>query len=214
MNLVVGGPFRRGLLQALLVLVLTAAACGGQSKADEGKDAAKAGEQAAEGEATTTTLPAGTSKKQSSSPANGGSTTTTTTAKGEAGSAASEKQADGKATEYKPRPMRTVEVTAELQESCVKPGGSQTVNVRTEPEAGVAYDTEYADYSTGSMPGHYGGNTAGYADGAGTWSSTWVVAPNAPAGKATVLVLVAKGTDGLGETKAVFTVADALGKCA
>lgn len=215
MKLFVGGPYRRAR-GALLVLLLATAACGGQTKADEGKDAEGGGTApaAAEGEGTTTTTRAAGKAGKKSSAAGGGATTTTTAAS-EAKAAGSDKQSsDPKVEEYKPRSMRTLQITAELTESCVKPGGSQTLTVRTEPDAGVAFDTEYSDYLTGTMPGHYGGNLAGYADADGTWSSTWVVAPNAPAGKATVLVLGALGKDALGETKAFFTVADALGKCA
>jgi hypothetical protein len=210
-KLVVGGPSRRAL-GALLVLLAATAACGGESKADSGRaaEAEEPARAAAEGDATTPTTAGGKAGKKSSG--DRGGTTTTTTATGQSEAAADGTAPDPKAAQPKTE-TRKIEVLAELKESCLKPGGSQTLTVRTLPSAGVAFDTEYSDYLTGMEAGHYGGNSAGYVGEDGTWTSTWVVAPNAPAGKATVLVLAAHSHDGMGETKAVFTVADALGKC-
>jgi hypothetical protein len=108
---------------------------------------------------------------------------------------------------------KTLDITAELAESCVRPGGSQSITIRTEPYAGVGYDTMYSDYLTGMMEGHYGGNSAGFTDGDGIYKDTWVITPNAPAGEAIVLVLGSHDEGGMGETKATYKVADALGKC-
>lgn len=211
-----GGPSRHRigrLLGAVAVASLVTAGCGGASKADDnqatpaasGEGAAAADTQAGGG-STTSTVP----KPRSSS---AGSKATTTTTK--PGAPAAAKGTEGQAPPPEDDPYkRTLAITAELTETCVRPGGTQTVKVRTLSYAGVAFDTEYSDYLTGMQPGHYGGNSGGFTDAEGTYSFTWVVAPNAPAGKATVLVLGSHDEGGIGETKAFFTVADALGKCA
>ena len=213
MKLLVGGRFRiHRTLIALALVSAVATGCSGSSKADDGAapkepaDAAAAASTGGKGGGSTTTT--AKPKKSSASKATSGSTTTTAKPGGSA--AANE---DGSTAEEEDPYKKTLAITAELAETCVRPGGSQTITIRTLPYAGVGYDTEYSDYLTGMMEGHYGGNAGGFTDDDGTWTGTWVVAPNAPAGKTTVKVLGSHHEGGIGEARAYFTVADALGKC-
>lgn len=212
MELLVGGRFRvRRTLIAMALVSAVGAGCSG-SKADDSaapeEPAAAAGEAsdgADGGGSTTTTAPP---KKGSASKQNSGNTTTTAEPGGSVAA-----NADGSAAEEEDPYKKTLAITAELAESCVRPGGTQTVTIRTLPYAGVGYDTEYSDYLTGMMEGHYGGNAGGFTDDDGTYTSTWAITPNAPAGKATVKVLGSHHDGGIGEARAYYTVADALGKC-
>lgn len=211
MQLLVGGSshFRSQVLGAVLLLAVATAGCGGQSKAQDGTADEKPEQAASTGaEAQGSTASTVTPKKSSGS--SGGATPTTAAATAKSGAAA--QKSDSTPTTVDPY-TRTLKIEAELQESCVRPGGSQTVTVRTLPYAGVAYDTQYSDYLTGMMEGHYGGNGAGFTDDDGTYTSTWVITPNAPAGNTTVLVLGSHQSGGIGETKVFFNVSDALGKC-
>ena len=218
MKLFIGGkrPVRL-VLGTLAVSALVTSACGGQSKAEDNasdKPADAAASPPGEGGGgSPTSTPASSSKKGGSQAGSAGATSTTVPGGSSSGSSGSGPKAATNPSGGD-QPTRTLEMSAELAESCVRPGGTQTITVRTLPYSGVAFDTEYADYLTGMMPGHYGGNSAGFVDEDGTWTSTWVIAPNAPAGLTTVLVLGTHEQGGLGETKALFTVADALGKCA
>lgn len=86
-----------------------------------------------------------------------------------------------------------VPLKATLSARCVDGGESMTLTVETKPEAAIVYQAVYSDNLGGApkpLGGGYGGNDKGYADANGEWSSTWVVSPTAPAGKARVDVVV------------------------
>lgn len=220
-SLVGGSPFMRRVLAALAVGSLVLAGCGGGSRADEkaeGDDAVQSADDAASKGAESGAEGGGEATSTTTKPAAGGASnaTTTTTAKaGSSGGSGSSKSSGDKGSTPTTRDpaSRTMPMTLDLQEPCVRPGGSQVVVVQALPNAGIAFDTEYSDGKTGMMEGHYGGNNAGYADDEGRFASTFAVAPNAPAGNATVLVLGSHQDGGFGEAKATFQVADALGKC-
>jgi hypothetical protein len=107
-----------------------------------------------------------------------------------------------------------LQLTAELKEACVPPGGKQVIVIRTEPKAGVAYDAVYSDGKGGATAGHYGGNKGAQVDHTGTFTDTWVVAPNAPQGKVTVNVLGGLVGYKHAEAYVSFVVADMSGRCA
>lgn len=102
---------------------------------------------------------------------------------------------------------------ARLKESCVRPGGSQSITIRSKPDAAVGYDSVYADGKSGMMEGHYGGNMGGFTDKEGEWRDTWVVAAHAPSGPVQVNVLGGKVGYRHAEETLHFTVADVTGRC-
>ena len=108
-----------------------------------------------------------------------------------------------------------VPVTASVAPDCVSSGGTETLTVHTEPGALVAYDAVYSDGKNGAVPPYgagYGGNAYGTADSNGDYTTTWVVSPNAPAGKGYVKVYA--GWNGsFGSARPRFAVADASGSC-
>jgi hypothetical protein len=106
-------------------------------------------------------------------------------------------------------------LTGTVNPSCVKPGTSATLTVRTLTQSAVAFDTHYSDGRTGGPPpfgSGLGGNASGLTDDNGNYSSSWVVAPNAPAGKAYVDVIAGHG-DKTKEIHVPFNVSNALGVC-
>lgn len=208
----VGGP----AIGLVLVMALAVGACGGSEAKDTSLDNAASG-----GKATSTTQASGSGSgsgseagsKPSTGSAQGSSKSTkstTTTVAGKGGTTST--------TEWDVEKTKTLEISAELKESCVRPGGSQTITIRSERGSGVGYDAVYADGKGGAMEGHYGGNKGGQVDKDGTFTDTWVVAPHAPAGRVTVNVLGAKAGGGKpmehNEIVVYFTVSDALGRCA
>ena len=87
-----------------------------------------------------------------------------------------------------------VPVKATVSPRCVHPGDTVTLTVTTKPEAAVAYQAVYSDNKGGAEPptgGGYGGNDKGNTESAGEYTSSWVVAPHAPAGPARVDVIIA-----------------------
>lgn len=196
----VGGCARvHRVLAVTAVLALGLSGCSSGSKADDAKDAGINRETTTsqDGVRSTTTSPASKPKPKV--------TTTTTTVDSSVSTSTPTLPSDPS----KP----TLALAAELAESCVRPGGSQAITIRTEPDSGVGYDAVYADGKSGLTEGHYGGNKAGQVDDEGTWSDTWVVAPNAPAGRVEVRVLGAKLGYNAGQTTVYFTVSDVTGKC-
>lgn len=200
---VVGGT--TGLRVAVATMVLAVSACGGSKAEDASGNPASGG-----GVTSTTAAPdSGQSSKPSDGVSKQPSKSTTTTTLGGTGTAPTQIPPTGGDKPLPPLPM-----TAELKESCVRPGGKQTITIRTEPESGVGYDAIYSDGKGGAMEGHYGGNKGGQVDEDGTFTDTWVVAPNAPAGQVKVNVLGGKMGYEHAEAYAYFSVADLTGKCA
>lgn len=109
----------------------------------------------------------------------------------------------------------TVEVASSVAPECVRHGDTIELSVTALPEAAIAYQAVYSDNKSGAgapFGEGYGGNDKGYADGSGHYTSTWVVAPHAPAGRARADVFV--GFDGKwGYASARFGVADENGNC-
>lgn len=102
-------------------------------------------------------------------------------------------------------------ISAELAHECVRPGGTQTITITTEPNAAVGYETRYADGSEGHDG--RGGSAMGFADPSGRWSDTWTVAPTAPGGPVGVAVFAMGFTTDSGSTAVTFDVSDAAGTC-
>ena len=94
-------------------------------------------------------------------------------------------------------------------------GSTATLLVHTEPAAAIGYQAVYSDNGAGSAPPFgrgYGGNDKGFAAPDGTFSSSWVVSLEAPAGPARVDVIVGwKGKSGYAGVP--FAVADSSGHC-
>lgn len=196
------------LIVAVAVVSALGAACGGQGKAETAAQKEAGGAEA--GSTTTTTSagggtggPAGGATEKADSGAGSGPTSTTTAPP------ALSSSADGTPDPYE----GVLPMSADVATACVRPGGTQTVIIHTVPQSGVAFDTVYADGLSGLNEGHYGGNAGGYVDDEGTYTSTWVVAPTAPEGVATVNVLGSRYGSGMGETHTYFSVSDAVGLC-
>lgn len=208
----IGGSNRlhRVLGCVAVVLLLAAAGCGGDSKAQDASGADKSGADAGAAGSTSTTEAgaAGADNKAKAAGKGGkgsGSSTTTTTAPGSSGSITTLPEEEEE---------KTMPISAELAETCVRPGGSQSITIKAEPASGVGFDSVYSDGKSGMMEGFYGGNAGGFSDEEGTFVATWVVGANAPEGPVIVRVLGTHVDAGFGETRAYFAVSNALGTCA
>ncbi len=83
----------------------------------------------------------------------------------------------------------SADITVTLGAGCVVPGGRQTIAISTHGQASVSYGTRYADGAVGT----YGGVRAGTTDSAGQFRDEWTVAPDAPAGSASVQAGMSRG---------------------
>jgi hypothetical protein len=108
---------------------------------------------------------------------------------------------------------KSLPMTATLATQCVRPGGTQTITVRTKPKVRVAYGATYADGKSAMSDTFYGGNQGGVVGPAGEWQSAWVVGIGAPPGPVKVDVAGVDAT-GVGQTSVSFNVAGATGSCA
>jgi hypothetical protein len=109
----------------------------------------------------------------------------------------------------------TLKVSSSVGPVCVSPGESVELRVTAPPEGALAYQAVYSDGQAGSAPpfgAGYGGNESGNADESGEYSSSWVVSPQAPPGRARVDVFVGHAGE-WGYAKSRFAVADAQGNC-
>jgi hypothetical protein len=84
---------------------------------------------------------------------------------------------------------KKLSLVMQIVNTCVKPGGSQTVNVTTSPGATVATDTLYADKKEGRT---HGGAGYGPTDAKGKYSFTWTVRLGTPEGKTVTFVKALK----------------------
>ena len=112
--------------------------------------------------------------------------------------------------------MDEVDVAGVVEPACVRPGGTITLTVTTDPQASVAYNAFYSDGSGGGPPPYgagHGGNDGGLAGEQGRYADSWTVAATAPSGKASVEVIA--GSNGkFGKTSVPFEVGDAAtGQC-
>jgi hypothetical protein len=99
-------------------------------------------------------------------------------------------------------------VTVTLAAACVAPGGQETATVTSRPGLQVSVNLRYAD---GKMGNAYGGLAVARTIGPdGTYSETWTVSAQAPAGRVTVSAGVAStsGPRVAGTGTAAFTVSD------
>jgi hypothetical protein len=174
---------------AAMALMVLAGACGGSKAAEQ--DGAKAdGEMSASTPSTVEGAGGGGDAK--------GKASTATTQKG-SGSSASKSAGtpskggsggEGGSTPTSEAPKPPTPLEASLGSNCVKAGGKQSLTVKVPPDSSVAYDSYYPDGKSGLREGFYGGNNGKVVDSEdGTWTDTWVIAPNAPAGKVRVAVL-------------------------
>lgn len=196
----------------VLAVVAWGAACGGPGRAGDAGTREAAGGTGG----TTTTAGGGSGKPGAAKAAPGG--------KGEAAGGGPTTTAvpatyptvppeDPMALPTGPGPKGQLEIEVSLAGSCVRPGGTQSITITTRPQAGVGFDTVYADGRGGAMEGHHGGNLGGQTDDKGTWAHTWVVAPTAPAGQARVNVVAAHIDWGTTQKSLFFDVAGAGGTC-
>lgn len=133
------------------------------------------------------------------------------------GSSDDNSPADGSSTTTSERGLTPIEFPYEIEvpalawttPTCVARGGSVTLEVRTKPGAAIGYQAVYQGNQSGAdapFGKGYGGNDKGEAAASGEWQNTWVVALNAPLGKARVDVVI--GWEGKwGYEKPFFTVA-------
>jgi hypothetical protein len=98
---------------------------------------------------------------------------------------------------------RPAPATATMAAACVTPGGRQSLHLQAPPNYRVAFNAQYSDGGDGAR---YGGVGQGELDGSGQYSSTWLVAPDAPLGPVTVWIAVS-GDDASAFRQPTFTVA-------
>ena len=195
---------------AAAALLVGLAACGGSS--DEGKAGnGDADQQAAAGDGTTSTsipgAPGGAAGSGGGGPGGvSGSGSSATTAPGGSGGSG------GSGVQSSPGVEFNVPLTARVSVACLRPGGTQTVTLTSEPKTNVGYDSVYADGKTGWSPDHYGGSNKGETDASGQWQDTFVLKPGAPPGKVEVNA-IAGNARGAGKTATSFAVAKADGTC-
>lgn len=201
----------------LATLFVITTACGGSGGGGEAEGAttmteARTGASDPSGAATTTTsegaeadAPTNDAPPTATPPGGAGSGGGSNDGSGNTGAA-------GSAGDEGPEEPPPIDVEAEFSDDCVRPGGTQTITIRTEPNTGVAYHAVYSDGSNGFDEDYPGGNNTGETDSKGVWEDTWTVGPTATEGEATVDV-VALGAEGQGYTQVTFAVADLTGNC-
>lgn len=109
-----------------------------------------------------------------------------------------------------------VPVDATVSPACIRPGGTASLSVKTEPRAGVAWHAIYAGSRGGAQPpfgSGYGGNDKGFTDEQGRYSATWAVSAQAPPGPGRVDVVVGTAEDKWGYDDPPFWIADSSGNC-
>lgn len=195
---------------ALVVLAILTSGCSGDSSG--GPDSA----QRASGASTSTSTapehldaagaPGGTNRSPADETPSDGPTTTAVST--DAPDSIDAQAGEGGADRREP-----LEVEAQLASACVKPGGKQTITVRTVPEAAVSYGSTYSNGTTAFDKTFPGGNNSGRTDPGGVWTDSWVVGLGAPAGPVRVDVAALSYDQETGFTTASFAVAGTTGKC-
>lgn len=190
-------------------LLTLAAACGGGSDKDASKTTSPTG---AGGGATTSIPGAPGAPGAPSNEGSAGTPTSTTSTPGagtpSGGGTGEPGAAAGPTTTKPPLPL-----TASVADDCVRPGGAQTLTVQSNPETPIGFSSRYADGKTAMDAGFYGGTNAGKSDATGTYTSTWTIAPNAPAGEVKVTVYGNRPDYEMAEHVVTFRMSDATGRC-
>lgn len=197
---------------ALAVIALLAAgACGG---GDDNGGAGDGQEATGDGSTTTTTIsvsgvnPGAAGQPGAPAPGRPGAAPPA----GSPGSSGDSSGGSGGSTTPTTKPP--LEMSAELAEPCVRPGGRQTITVRAPKETPVGYGSEYSDGKTGMDPGFYGGANAGTTAQEGVYRDAWTIAANAPKGTVKVKAFGANPNYQLAERVVTYEVADPVtGKC-
>lgn len=166
----------------LLTAAVGAAACGGGGG---DKAAPPAVDRADNAVGVTTTTAPGSSPATDGGPGGtgggSGGSVPTTTGTAPSGGGGSNPQATNE--EQPPLPLE-----ASLAKPCIRVGESQTITIKSLAKSAVGYDNYYPDGKSGiDREAHYGGNNGAVMPDSGTWSDSWVVKPNAPAGRVRVV---------------------------
>lgn len=194
-----------------VVALLTVGACGGGS--DDNGGAGNGQDATDDGSTTTSTFSVSGvnpgAAGQSGAPAPGGPGAAPPA--GSSGSPGGSGDSGGSTT---PTTKPPLDMTAELAEPCVRPGGRQTITIRAPKETPVGYGSEYSDGKTGMDPGFYGGANAGSTAQEGVYRDAWNIAANAPKGTVKVKAFGANPNYQLAERVVTYEVADPVtGKC-
>jgi len=114
-----------------------------------------------------------------------------------------------------PTPKGGLPIQVSLAAACVRPGTPQTITITTQPNAGVAYNSVYADgnNSRDNKDNYYGGNKGGKTDATGKWSDSWTLSAKAAPGPVHVDVVGLASSGQSGYTTAGFAVAGPDGRC-
>lgn len=205
----------RSSLAACAVVALLAAGCGGSGGTDRAKESSSTSSAPPSGDdgagrgnddAAPTPAPTGPAATTPGNNDGDDGADEDASASGNSGDPA----APGTYGEY-----AEVAISAELAEECVRPGQSQTITIRTEPDTKVAYHTAYADGKNDFADDYPGGANRGETDGRGLWTDTWVVKPTAAPGQARVDVIAVQPEGASsGSTQTTFVVATLSGSCA
>lgn len=166
---------------AVLLLALVLTACG-KSRTTAAGSTSTTAVGSAGGSTTTTVKGATTTAKGATTPttAGGGSTTT----------------APGGATTTtvkKATTTTTIPVTTRIHATCAHPTDSQGFDLNGPVDSTVGYDTTYSDGTNGMTTRYGSGVGTGKTDGTGSYKVSWTLAPNVPAGEATINLAVVNG---------------------
>ena len=148
----------------------------------------------------------------------GGSGSSTIGASGDTSGGATGDEAAGSPTTFPatlPTVVKnTIEIKVTLAESCLRPGGKQSITIDMGRKGVAAYQAIYSDGNNALDPDFYGGNAGDETDTEGRYADTWVVSPAAPPGRVLVNVIVTDGHGGEAEEFRTFHLAGPDGKCA
>ena len=191
---------------AVIGIVLTAGACGGAAgdsakrQADGAAPGPDAGGDGSGGPSSPSGAPGGDAAA-GATPGPGGA--------GDPGAAGSPSTTVAPGDDPKPA---TIPLAVEFVTACVRPGTTQTIVLRSEPNTDVGYDATYSDGKTGWASDHHGGSNKGLTGPTGEFRDTFLVKLSAPPGVVKVGAIAGNGR-GYAHTSAEFTVADATGTC-
>jgi hypothetical protein len=193
------------------MLALGTAACGGTTHAH----VARAASSHAADPTTTTAAEAGNGAASGSSPSPAVAPNRQT---GSPAAAPSPQQGGGAAAPSggaTSTTVATLPLQAAFAATCVRPGTAQTITVTSKPNAGIAYNSVYADGNNArdNRTDYYGGNKGGRTDAQGIWRDTWTVSPKAPPGPVHVDVVGIAAGAGAGSITTGFAVARLDGTC-